>query len=107
MPGHQDPAASSTVATSEPGRTRALLLSYSCVIATVMMSLLTWRRRGMPIPLTTVAPYPGSQRYGKDKSHHTRRMPSVMLPLQPDPYFNALTSGTRIFVPRLTFPCTE
>ena len=57
MPGRQDPAASSIVATSEPERTRAPLLSYSRVIATVMMFPLTWTRRGASIPLTTITPY--------------------------------------------------
>ena len=85
MPGYQDPAASSTAVTSEPERTRALLLSYPCVIAMVMMFPLTWTRRGTPVPLTTVAPYPGSQRYGGDKSHRTCSTPPDILPCQPDP----------------------
>ena len=74
---------------------------YFCVTAEVMMvspdtdkttrSPLTRTGRGAPIPPTTAAPCPDSQRYGRDKSHRACRTPSDTLLCQPGSSFNALT----------------
>ena len=55
-----------------PRRIVQLVSSYLllCTVAGVR-SPLPQIRRDAPIPLTTVAPYSGGQRYGRDESHRT------------------------------------
>ena len=56
------------------GHAESVLLASSYLLlrtAAGVRSPLAQTGRGTPIPLTTVAPYSGGQRHGRDTSHHT------------------------------------